>query len=360
MHPHHVIIVTPQFDGRDGISAVARQFAAVFAPIAGERRLEVWSLGDTFAPPAFDKAAVFHGAGGRRLAFASLALRRSHLRDALVVVTHVHLLPVVLPLMYRGAKVVPVLEGVEAWKPLRPLEARALTRAWRVLAISHHTMTRFWEANPALGAVPIEVCHPSVPEAAAPTPARVPGRFALIVARMADAERYKGHDLLLRIWPRVRDSIADAELVIAGDGTDRPRLEARAVELGIAAAVRFTGRLDDADLAACYRDAALFVMPSRDEGFGLVFLEAMRARTPCIAAHGAAEEIVRDQVDGLIVPHDDARALTQAIVRLFADAELRDRMGDEGRARVTAHFTAAQFAARVGRALDLDPAPVAC
>ena len=89
----------------------------------------------------------------------------------------------------------------------------------------------------------------------------------------------------------------DAVLAIAGDGDDRPRLEARVAALGITRAVRFLGRVDDDRLDELYRECRLFVMPSRDEGFGLVFLEAMRAGKPCIGGRGAASEIIRARRD---------------------------------------------------------------
>ena len=89
-----------------------------------------------------------------------------------------------------------------------------------------------------------------------------------------------------------------ARLVVAGDGDDRPRLEARAAALGLGGAVLFTGFVSEATLAELYRRAAVFVMPSLGEGFGLVYLEAMRAGKPCVAARGsAAEEVVERRRD---------------------------------------------------------------
>jgi glycosyltransferase involved in cell wall biosynthesis len=329
--------------------------------LGAERSLEVWSLAESERPAGLDPDVVFRCASGRRVGFASLALRTAaSLRATLVLVTHVHLLPVVLPLQWRGAMVVPILMGIEAWKPLRPLEVRALRRAWRVLSISSHTIGRFTAANPSLAYLAVDVCHPGVAAAAEPRRDRVDGRYALIVARMSREERYKGHDLLIDVWPRVRERVPDAQLVIAGDGDDRERLQQRVADAGLGCAIRFTGAIDDPTLAAYYRDAAVFVMPSRDEGFGLVFLEAMRAGTPCIAAAGAAEEIVRDGVDGVVVEYGDAGALVDAVVRLFTDRTAREAMGRAGRARVAAHFTLPHFAERLHHLLQLERLPAAC
>jgi glycosyltransferase involved in cell wall biosynthesis len=85
-------------------------------------------------------------------------------------------------------------------------------------------------------------------------------------------------------------------------------------------------------------------MPSTNEGFGLAYLEAMRAGRPCIAFHGAADEILQNGVTGLIVDSDTE--LTDAIVRLFRDPDLRHRMGAAAAATVARQFTLDQFTRR--------------
>src|SRR5262249_54088385 len=160
-----------------------------------------------------------------------------------------------------------------------------------------HTARRFRAANPDLADRPIEICQLAVRERD-PAPVSfepaVPcaGPFALIVGRMMAEERYKGHDLLIDIWPSVVAAVPGAGLVVVGDGDDRARLHARAASLGDR--VSFTGHVSDGALARLYRDCAFFVMPSRDEGFGLVFLEAMQAGKACIGAMGAAAEVISD------------------------------------------------------------------
>jgi phosphatidylinositol alpha-1,6-mannosyltransferase len=180
----------------------------------------------------------------------------------------------------------------------------------------------------------------------------------LIVARMSADERYKGHDELLDIWPELLARKPDARLVVAGDGTDRPRLELRAASLGLSHAVTFAGRVGDGELAALYEQCGFLVMPSRDEGFGLVFLEAMRAGKACVGANGAAEEIVRHGVTGLIVEPDKPDDLAAAVFTLFDQPATCARFGDAGRERFLSTFTAACFQARFARVLDRRLPPV--
>ena len=177
---------------------------------------------------------------------------------------------------------------------------------------------------------------------------RIDGPYALIVGRMNSRERYKGHDALIDLWPLVRSSVPDARLIIAGDGDDTARLRQKAGQ-----GIVFLGRVDESRLAALYRDATFFVMPSTDEGFGLVYLEAMRASTPCIAARGAAEEIITDGLDGVIVDAADREMVLAAMVRLFADPAARARMAAAAAVRVDGEFGAAALATRVRRVLEL-------
>src|SRR5205807_9482364 len=110
------------------------------------------------------------------------------------------------------------------------------------------------------------------------------------------------------IWPDVLRAHPGAILRVVGDGTDRPRLEQKAGALGLNGHVVFLGRVDDASLDREYERCTAFVMPSRDEGFGFVFGEAMRAARACIASCGAASEIIDDGVSGLLVDPDDRDA----------------------------------------------------
>jgi glycosyltransferase involved in cell wall biosynthesis len=350
------VIATPAFGGADGVSEVARQYAAV---LARRMPVEVWSLAEPALPDGVAAPARFRGAGGSRVRLGGFALRPGGAPgECLVLAMHVHLLPITLPMAWRGARVVAVLHGIEAWTPLRRRERAALARAWRLLAVSRFTLRRFLEANPALVSPAGEVCYSAAP-AGAPAggalPEGVAAPYALIVGRMVSAERYKGHDVLLDIWPRVLAASPAARLIVAGDGDDRARLETRARREGLSGRVVFTGAVSPGVLAALYRDATTFVMPSANEGFGLVFLEAMRAGVPCVAAPGAAEEIIDRGQNGIIADPGDPDGLAAAIAGLFTDHDLRSRLGRAARACVEERFTPGHLDGRLSQLLDLPP-----
>jgi phosphatidylinositol alpha-1,6-mannosyltransferase len=314
----------------------------------------VWSLADRDAPSGLPGRVSFRAAssGRHRIAAWALAEGLHSQRGRIVLVLHAHLAPLALPLIARGASVAQFLIGIEVWKPLSALQRKAISRASPVVGISAHTVRRFQSANPGFDLIPTLVCHPGVPAEETP---RLEGRsrdFALIVGRMVSSERYKGHDELLDIWPSVLAKLDRAELWIAGGGDDRGRLEAKAASLGLADRVRFLGEPSEVELRNLYLQCAFFVMPSRNEGFGFVFLEAMRCGKACIGAAGAAAEIIEDGESGYVLEPGDGGALTEAVVRLFRDEELRQRMGKSSLARFREHFTVQHFQRRLGAVLD--------
>lgn len=341
-----VLVITPAVNGADGVSAVTGQ---VVRAIAGQGPdVDVWAL----AAPGRDSLVAnpvgARVAGGRaRLASWGVAAAAAPRLPAGVVVLHLHLLPVAAPLMWRGVPAAVYLHGVECWRDAGRLRRTLLRHVCVRVAHSRHAVARFAAAHPELSHLEVRVCPPAVgPARATPVPA---DPVALIVGRMWREERYKGHDALLDVWPEVCAAVPGATLVVAGDGDDRPRLEARAALLG--PAVRFTGLVPHAELLRLYEQCRLFVMPSLNEGFGLVYLEAMRAGRPCIAAAGAAEEIIEHGVSGVIVPAGDRDALRDQLVTLLSDVETCQRLGAAAAARVAARFTEAHFAACLRAAL---------
>jgi glycosyltransferase involved in cell wall biosynthesis len=288
-----------------------------------------------------------HSARHNRRRLVRWAISLAFAREApdAIVVLHVHLLPLMLPLAWRGVPVVPFLVGIEAWRPLRGLRALALRAARRAAAISAHTAKEFRRANPALAGLAIHVCHPAAPALTRDVSATgVTQPFALIVGRLAANERYKGHDLLIDIWREIVGVVPGATLVIAGCGDDEARLRERVGAAGLQSAIMFAGQVDDAALASLYGECAMFVLPSRHEGFGLVLLEAMSMGRACIAGRGAPEEIVQHGVTGLIVDPDNAATVRDAIVQLFADPALCARFGAAGATRAREAFSPARFA----------------
>jgi phosphatidylinositol alpha-1,6-mannosyltransferase len=141
------------------------------------------------------------------------------------------------------------------------------------------------------------------------------GPVLLTVGRLASTERSKGHEPIFTILPALRAQFPDLVYVIAGDGDDRERLEARARELGLGQeTVRFLGYVPDEELPDLYRLADLFVMPSATEGFGIVYLEAAACGLRVLGGAGdGSNDAIQDGRVGAMVDPDDSNALLRAI-----------------------------------------------
>jgi glycogen(starch) synthase len=156
--------------------------------------------------------------------------------------------------------------------------------------------------------------------------------YALALGRVVEK---KGFDLLLAAFAAVPAEGRSADLVIAGAGSSLAELERSAATLGVADQVHFVGRLSREQVAAAMDGAALFVMPSRLEPFGIVVLEGWRAGVPVMATtRGGPPEYVHDGHDGVLVDPFDTAAFAQSLEGLLADPARRRAIGAAGRARV--------------------------
>jgi glycosyltransferase involved in cell wall biosynthesis len=147
----------------------------------------------------------------------------------------------------------------------------------------------------------------------------------------------KGHIVLLRAFAAAKRELPGLELDIAGRGPLEPALRALARELGVADSVRFLGYV--APIQGAIERAAIVVVPSMGEGFGMVALEAMERARPVIAAEiGGLGELVRDGETGLLVEAGEAEPLRAAIVELAGNLERAAEMGRAGRKRALLEF----------------------
>ena len=165
------------------------------------------------------------------------------------------------------------------------------------------------------------------------------GPYLLFVGRLASN---KGLIPLVRAFSALARHDPTASLVLVGeDGGVRAQVEAEVAQLGLGPRVRFTGFLkDDRTLAAAFRDARLFVLPSEYESFGLVLLEALAQGTPVVASRvGGIPEFIPDGSAGRLVPPGDEKALGEALLELWDDDARRRAWGAFGRTQVVPRYT---------------------
>ena len=142
----------------------------------------------------------------------------------------------------------------------------------------------------------------------------------------------KGHELVLnaisKLKPSSRDPYPNLQCKIIGEGADKNRFAALTTKLGIGEKVQFLGRRSRAEVAAEMRRCTLFALPSRYEGLGCVYLEAMACGKPVIACRGQGiDEVIADGKNGWLIPVDGLEELVQALQLLLGNRELRDHIG---------------------------------
>lgn len=222
-------------------------------------------------------------------------------------------------------------------------------RAGRVFAVADRSVARLADAHVAIShglarylaetegfaEDGFTVVHYGIAAGPEPQPyTGEPGRL-VCVGRLIPI---KGHEVLLRAFAEARAELPGLWLDLAGAGPLAPELRSRAAALGVGEAVRFLGAVTP--IGPAYESAAVTVVPSLGEGFGMVALEAMERGRPVIAsAVGGLPEIVADGETGIVVPPDDASALSEAIVALVSDPAKAAAFGAAGRRRALEEFS---------------------
>jgi glycosyltransferase involved in cell wall biosynthesis len=156
----------------------------------------------------------------------------------------------------------------------------------------------------------------------------------------------KAMHVLVDATPALLEADPATRVLIVGDGPLRADLEAQAARLGVAQAVRFAGYQED--VVSAYAAIDVFVLPSRDEGFGLVFLEAMAMGVPVVGTRViGSEDAVDDGVTGLLVPYANPAALATAVRSILDTPELAGRLREAAADRVRRVYSREQCAAQV-------------
>lgn len=247
----------------------------------------------------------------------------------LVLTSHVNFTVVAAQLKrFTGIPYWAIAHGFESWEIAKPSVRRALQGADRILAVSSYTRDRLLVGG-EFQADQVEVL-PNTFDAErfqlGPKPEALLRQWGLrpdqpvilTVNRLASGEAFHAYDQVLAALPRIHATLPDAHYLIVGDGGDRPRLEAEIARRGLTAQVSLAGFVPDEQLPDYYRLCDVFAMPSKLEGFGIVFLEAMASGKPVLAScrDGGTHAVLNGQLGAMVNP-EAPDAIAQSLIQIL-------------------------------------------
>ena len=324
-----ICLVTDGFGGQGGIAQHCRHLLSALCDVSHVK--SVYALprvAPIYTETLPEKLRYLDESAGSLLRYSLSAGREGIFSERwdLVVCEHINLiLPGACIAAVHRTKLLLVTHGYESWHPPGRINRWALQRANRILSVSNTTKERFqaWSGFPDSR---ISVVHNAVdPEkfSPGPRPEFLQERYDIFdqpvimtLGRLSEKEQSKGFDRVISALPSLIKSHPRLRYLIAGDGNDRTRLEALARELKVEKHVVFTGEILDSEKTDHYRFADVFVMPSKLEGFGYVFIEALACGLPVIGSQldGSRDALLDGELGELVNP-DDNEALCKAIIR---------------------------------------------
>ena len=337
----HVFVFLEVFECEGGIQSYVKDILSAYLSLPEKPVADILLLrdGPNSPNPFRDSRLRFHylktpwpTLGRLRLTLSLIACLLQN-RPSRVFCGHIRLLPLVSRLcQWLNIPYTVLTYGKEVWYPLTAIDKRALQAADKIWTISRYSRDRACQAN-QLDPTKIELM-PCVVNGEKFTlgikSAELVKKYQLgdsrvlmTVARLWSGDIYKGVDVTIRALPEIAQIFPTIKYLVIGRGDDQPRLAQLAKDLGVADRVVFAGFVPTAALADHYLLADAYIMPSQ-EGFGIVYLEAMACGVPVVSGDddGSADPL-QDGRLGWRVPHRDPKAVAQACIELLKGGVLR-------------------------------------
>jgi len=330
------------FSATGGIEKVCRIFGKALHDIAATcngMQVKVFSVydGAKEVDTKYMPASGFKGFGASRLWFIISALRQAASADT-IIVSHINLLSVgfLAKMMFRKKKLVLFAHGIEVWRSLSGTRKKMLSKCDVILAVSHFTKNKLIENFniPDQNITVLNNCldpflplpHTQKDTAFMATYGLTKNNTVLFtLTRLSSKELYKGYDQVLLALQGLRKKYPEIKYIIAGkyDDTEKKRLDLIIENASLKDAVIFTGYVPDKELAALFSLADVYVMPSKKEGFGIVFIEAMYYGLPVIAGNkdGSADALHNGKL-GMLVDCDNPAEIENAIEEVILNRDL--------------------------------------
>jgi glycosyltransferase involved in cell wall biosynthesis len=325
------------FGFKGGIQVYSAVFIETLQRLYPSWQYEVFLKHDTRAVSVEQSTSnlKFHGVGDYPLSLRTIAYAAQAIgcgvqqRPDLVISTHLNFTDAAYWLKrLTGIPYWTVAHGIEAWGIQNPSLTRALQNADRILSVSHYTRDRLL-AEQNLDPTKVSLL-PNTFDAShfylQSKPQYLLDRYnlnayqkiILTVARLESSERYKGYDQILLALPKIRQQIPNVHYLIVGKGPDRGRVEQLIQELKLQDGVTLAGFIPDEELCDHYNLCDVFAMPSKAEGFGIVYLEALACGKPTVGGNqaGSVDALGNGEL-GVLVDPDDVIEIATTLTQIL-------------------------------------------
>nr|WP_121270607.1 glycosyltransferase family 4 protein [Pedobacter schmidteae] len=332
--PKKILFLSPEtFSGTGGIQNMSRTLAYTLHQLGKKNNwtFNHYSLNDQPADliTSYLPASLFKGFGKNKVRFTLQSIWCARNADVLIL-GHVNLSMIgeVLSWINPGCKIWLIAHGIEVWRPLQGSKKSIWKIANQIICVSNFTKKQVVElhhASPVRCIVLNNILDPFIklPEKFE-KPAHLLKRYALTTSqkvvfsltRMSAAEKFKGYEQVISAISRIKPGLTDIRYLLAGpcDMAEKRRIEQFVARHGLSSNVILTDYIEASELADHFLLADLFVLPSKKEGFGIVFIEAMASGLPVICGHSdGSTDAVRHSGMGTTIDPDDIDALELAI-----------------------------------------------
>lgn len=322
-----LLLTTDAYGGHGGIALYNRDLADALASMPDVSEVVVVPRTRSKTECVIPEKVQFCGqAASGNLSYVSAAVSSALGGVGLLICGHVNLLPLAALLRLKlRCPMVLMAYGIDVWtQPHRSTRfwLRHVSAVWSISQITQERMNSWAHLPDSAYTVLPNAVHLDRYGIAPKSPElldryRLHGRKVMLtLARLPSFERYKGVDEVIELMPALLSEEPRLTYLVAGDGDDRGRLEAKAHSLGVGCQVTFTGLVKESEKADHYRLADVFVMPGRGEGFGFVFLEALACGIPAVGSVlDGSREALRDGMLGELVDPGDPMSLRNGIQR---------------------------------------------
>ena len=327
-----------------GIGRVARLVAKVLGEEVRDGHLEVSGNALNDSQPSREFGFPLDSSQGSHWRF----VRHSYaacLSRAACIYDHLGIARAHLQLPFHRQPFMAFIHGIEVWEQAPTHRIKWARKADILLANSQFTREKAQRCHGGFDQA--IVCWLATETDTLPDVVKKSGPPTVLIVGRIDWPCYKGQVEVVSAWPSVLAAIPEARLVVAGNGDGLNPLRQLAARLPCADRIEFRGFVPESQMDELWATATVFAMPSRKEGFGLVYIEAMRQAVPVIASiHDASSEVNLDGETGYNVNLDRPDELRDRLIYLLKNPDAAAALGRQGQARWAKHFRYSAFRER--------------